>query len=467
MGNKVSKIAFNGTTLEVNDPDTIDVQPSSEIETILVHNTSNWECQPIPEAIHLQDDLHRNSGYRLNPVSVGAVNDEFDRVKEQILNTEDVVYLTYSYDSSTNKVYAKATAEDGYEIEIKDKLEVLVFSLKSKYDQSTETYTFDHFLGKITVNTTELVSHSFEGSITLENSQQNRVLYFVILNPVGISGQHRISKNNILFANNTQNTITLSSSDGADYSSVFNILFNTPLTDSMKIRVTVCDGRFGEVVNILEYTIPSGNSSYSVVLDPSGYKRTVSFEIIEDGNNPIYNVINNNLVVNPRINTRVILFYKNPDINVLLAQIVDGQGLEIKRDSVYGSDFINRSYINSEFPATLDVYADTCPSPGYISINAPGRSSEVIQEIIDEEYSYRDEEERNILFEGNNIYMLDNCSSIDFIINRISGELFHRNPANFDFKYFVDETLDSDYTQFEIWFVDKKGYLQTCYKRIY
>lgn len=468
MGNKVSKISFNGQTIDINDPDAIEAQGSSEIPTILAHNTSEWQAMAIPAAIELQDELN---GQPDRPISVEAVRKEFNVVKKLITNEDDddVVYVDYFYDTSNNKVSARASNKNGYEIEIKDKLDILVFSLKSSYNSTTQTYAFDHYLGKITINTANVVynQHYFGGEITIPNSEQDRVLYFVILNPVGVSGQYRVSKNNFISANNTLNTITLSSSDGSDKSSIVNALFSTPLTANMKVRFTISDGRFGELVTTQDFTINSGQSSLSVTLDPSGYKRTVVFEILEDGNNPIYNVINNNLIVNPRINTRIILLHTNPYIDGALVQILDGNSQyvqnKITRNCKYSNDFRIASDFNTEFPLELKIYSHQLSD--FIQLDGAGQDDVTIQAIVDEDFPHAFD--NNILFEGNNIYYFNYLNigvGEEFEITKILGFNVDIDPANFNFKYFVDESSDEEYTQYEIWFVTKDGYLQSCYK---
>ncbi len=461
MGNKVSRIAFNGEIIEVNDPDAINIENPGEASGLLAYNYSlgGWLFQSIKDAIGLQQNLNNSDEY---PISSKAVKDEFDRLENKLLSSDDIVYLDYFYNKTNNKLSARASDKNGREIEIKDKLDILVFSLKSSYNSTSQTYAFDHYLGKITINTLgpAYPEHYFEGDITIPNSEQDRVLYFVIINPIGISGQYRMSRNNFISANNTENTATLSSSDAGDSQVLVNVIFNTPLTDSMKVRFVVSDGRFNELVSVYDFTVQSGNASTGVTLGPSGYKRFVTFEILENGNNPIYNIVNNNLSINGNIPIRTILFYHYKEIDSILAQIIDGN-IELNRNQKYS--FGSASSIHTGFPLGLKVYSDNIPSPGYMRLNGSGQLDSAIIEQI--QSSHPSLEDINIIFEGNNIYLLENCNEGEFIIDKLESDSeVDIDPANYNFKYFVDDIGTFDYIQYEIWFVDEEGYLQSCYK---
>ena len=54
---------------------------------------------------------------------------------------------------------------------------------------------------------------------------------------------------------------------------------------------------------------------------------------------------------------------------------------------------------------------------------------------------------------------------LEFIIDKLESDSeVDIDPANYNFKYFIDDVGTFDYVQYEIWFVDEEGYLQSCYK---
>ena len=472
--NKVSKIKINGIVANVNDPKAVCVAPPSlEIDdgypAIVYYDfgTEQFYVGNRTHGIGLDDNEDGATPARKEQVNAKLNKSEFYK------DRDDTVDIYYKYLSGTNTVKAIVKEHEGYngKLEIKDKLDILVFSLKSRYNSTTQTYTFDHFLGCITVNTNATTTEDghlcYTGSLQLSDTQENRILYFIVLNPIGASGQLRSNIADTLLTNPTiTNQITVSSSDSGDYNTVVNLAFASAIDSAIKVKITVEDGRFGEKVTSDIYTIAANTSNYSKDIGASGYKRKVTVEIIDTlDSEDTYGIGNNVLTVNPRLDIRIFLITKFdvrvpesglPDHRYGLIQVIDGSNYynvnkKITRHSnysIFGSTDIADPTEFEDYGLEILVENDLG--------NLPYLIEEAGQSIISIE-SQLNLSSNTLKMSGNNAYLIDlEGDTSPISIRNVDGNSDY-------FKYILYDNIGK---QLEFWLLDKDRNLINCYEEI-
>lgn len=280
---KVSKLNINGNTIDVSDEKAIKKPNSPSNGQSLVYDSLSEEYVPIDvdTMINLTDNVNNEK----KPVTSKAVNkkvgiyDKFFMSGLQYM--VETIQVDYIYNPVTRTLTAKAyTLEDDQNygdtnnvFEIRDALDILV-------------YDNQNLLGILSVDTNTLVPESedypqcYEGTMVLPASISNRILRFVIMNPITDQGQVRISRINSILANdNPTNHVLVSYTDSGSYETSLSIRLDHADTNSdIKFKITVKEHNSNKV-SIYNKKINSGSTTTGLTLPESGYTRDVYIEM--------------------------------------------------------------------------------------------------------------------------------------------------------------------------------------------
>ena len=280
---KISKLNIDGNNVDVSDKNAIKKPNSPSNGQSLVYDSLSEQYVPIDvdTMINLTDDINNEK----KPVTSKAVNKKIGIYDKFFMSglqyMIETIQVDYIYNPNTRTLTAKAyTLEDDANygdtnnvFEIRDALDILV-------------YDNQNLLGILSVDTNTLIPQSedypecYEGTMVLPASTSNRILRFVIMNPITDQGQVRISRINSILANdNPTNHVLVSYTNSGSYETALSIRLNHADSNSdIKFKITVKEHNSNKVT-IYNKKINSGSTSTGLNLPESGYTRDVYIEM--------------------------------------------------------------------------------------------------------------------------------------------------------------------------------------------